>query len=409
MSDPVNVLLADQLPVSDAQLNEERERALETIAQNLRQPLIDQLNWCVLLTTDSEHGLHAKHLELVAKINRTANDLLGQVQETLDEEKIKERARSAAPTNISAPEGEALTPVPGVATLAGTGCESQEGLSTQAAPVGVTAPSTCATDLFAQRRSDAKVLVVAGSSSVRELLVGALRPMFHVLAAADGWEALQLMVERPDVIVSEVNLERVDFVDLVGHARGMASDVAVLAMHDAWDGALLAVAQQRGVREFLQKPFPIAAVVDKVGVLASSRGTQPNKSVLVVCPDPHEGHALYHLLDARYRTHLAPSIEAARDAAGTCFDVLIVDTAAGDGRWQEVVVRHRSSNKKIPVLALVDGTCRSIIKPLRQLRVNAALRKPYSCDDLLAQVRSLLGIKEMDGRVLRSVLRRAVI
>jgi len=95
MPNDADILVTDQHPESSGAFHAEEERALEAVAQSLREPLIDQLNWCTLLTSDSEPSLHAKHLELVAKINLTANDLLGQVQDLLDVDKIQERIQSA--------------------------------------------------------------------------------------------------------------------------------------------------------------------------------------------------------------------------------------------------------------------------------------------------------------------------
>jgi DNA-binding response OmpR family regulator len=319
---------------------------------------------------------------VIAKINRTATDLLGQVQDQLDAEKIRGRARLAAPLNVDTQE---------------------EG---GAPAVEATALLNDSTVLYAPRSSHAKVLVVADSLPLRELLVAALRPSFHVLAASDGWEALQLMVERPDVIVAEVKLPQVEFVDMVDCARRIAGDVAVLAMHDLDDVAGLAAARQRQVQGALQKPFPMGAVISKVEALAALRQPQASKSVLLACCDPHEGPALHHLLDARYRTRLAPTLDTAHSATEDDVDVLIADTA--DAGWQEIVALYRERNSSIRVLALVDGSQKDMIDALKQSHVDAALRKPYTCDDLLAKLRSLLGIKEIDSSILRSVFRRGL-
>jgi DNA-binding response OmpR family regulator len=157
------------------------------------------------------------------------------------------------------------------------------------------------------------------------------------------------------------------------------------------------------------RPFPIPAVVEKVEALAAARGTPPNKSVLVVCPDLRQADALYHLLNARYRTQIAPSAEAARGAAGNPFDLLIVDAAAGDCWWQDVVARMRESRPEIQILALVDCNDKGTLGSLEQFGVGAAVLKPYFCDDLLQRVRALLGIEEIEGSILRSVFRRAAI
>lgn len=414
MPDDADILVADQLAKSDVPLHVEEERALEAAAQSLREPLIDQLNWCTLLTTDSEPSLHAKHLELVAKINRCANDLLGQVQDLLDVDKIQERIQAAENTTTDTREDDVSAAEPDVAEPEAAAqeqipAEAVEEPVAEADPVEVAAEPIPATGLLTTCRIDVKVLIVEGSSNLRDLLAGALGRKFHVLTAADGWEALQLMVERPDVIVAEVNLARVDFLDMVGHARRIVKDVAVLAIYDEKDGALVTAIQQRGIRDVMPKPLPIAAIVEKVEALAASRRTQANKSVLMVSSDTHEAHGLFNLLDARYRTHLATSMEAAREASSNRYDLIVVDSTGANDWWQDVVTLYRSSNKGIRVLAMVDSSERDIVGQMRQLRVTGAICKPYSCDDLLERIRGLLGIEELEGGIMRGVIRRAVI
>jgi signal transduction histidine kinase len=219
MSDSVNVLAADQLAGRDERLDDERARALEATAQKLRQPLIDQLNWCELLMTDSERSLHSEHLEVVAKINSTANKLLSQVQDLLDEEKIQQRARIIAPPEGSGQGGHARGPELQLARHTATGGEPTDAFSTPTVPIGITATPSCATGRYGPPRSDAKVLVVEDSATLRDLLVSVLRPTFHVFSAADGWEAMKRMVDRPDVIVTELDLPIVGVADLLGHAR----------------------------------------------------------------------------------------------------------------------------------------------------------------------------------------------
>jgi DNA-binding response OmpR family regulator len=403
-----NVLVADRLAGCDERLDEERARALEAIAQKLRQPLIDQLNWCELLMTDSARSLPREHVELVARISSTAGDLLAQVQDLLDEEKLLERAKISVRSDGDGPEGAAHAARSPQATEAGTGPELADAPSTPAAQLDTTGSPSWAVESLVPQRSDAKVLVVEGSSTLRDLLVSVLRPTFHVSSAADGWEALERMVDRPDVIVTELDLPIVGVADLLGHARRIAGGVAVLALCDATDAALLATARSLGIRDVLLKPFRIPAVVEKVAALAAARGTPPNKSVLVVCPDPRQAYTLYHLLDARYRTQIAPSTEAARGAAGSPFDLLIVDAAAGDSGWQDAIALMRESRPDILVLALVDND-EGTDGALGQLGVDSTVLKPYSCDDLLQRVRALLGIGEIDGSILRSVFRRVAL
>ena len=367
-------------------LNLERERAVEATAQKLRQPLIDQLSWCELLMTDSERSLSREHVELVARINSTANDLLARVQELLDEEKIRTRIQAAER------DGE------------------QAGARTSSPSAGrIPVPGPSAAGEQAPPRSDAKVLVVEDSATLRDLLVSVLRPRFRVFSAADGWEALKRMVDRPDVIVTELDLPSVGVADLLTRARRVTEGVAVLALGDARNAALLASAQSLGIAEVLTKPFPIPALIEKVEGLAAARRAPPSKSILVVSRDPRQAEVLHSLLDPRYRTQIAHSAEAAHAARANPCDLLLVDTTAGDTWWQDVVAPVRKSHPEVQVLALVDSRDTGAPGALGQIGVAAAVVKPYACDDLLRRVRALLGSEEIDQDILRSVFRRAAI
>ena len=390
------------------QLNEERERVLEVIAQNLRQPLIDQMNWCELLTSDGEHSLHTGHLESVAKINSAANDMLTQVHDLLDEEKIKQRSQNPAdPTEnveeCAVPDGRHSDETdPHMVTDEATALEearSHTGPEASLCPDMPPPPGD---------RTEFKVLLVENSSTLRDLLLSVLRPRFHVVSAPDGWEALQLMVARPDLILTELNLPCVDAAEMLRHARQIAADIPILAMYSPKDKALLAAAQPLGVQG-LPKPFHIADLIGQVEALAGPRGRHMTDSIVVVSPDATERHALYYLFDARYPTRVAASAQAAMMMADAHFDLLVVDAPTGEFPWQDVVTFFRKHNRSIKVLVLTDGKDRAIPAALKEVGANSAMLRPYAIDDLLMRVRRLLGVKEIDRRIFRSVYRRLAI
>ncbi len=360
--------------------NQERERVFEVIAQNLRQPLIDQMNWCELLASDTQNGLNAEQQETVGQINRAAEVMLAQVLELLDAEKVEQNA---------AAEREVVSENPEVATASETA-----------------SPPPLAVDFLADVRTDFKILLVEDSSTLRDILANVLRRRFHVLSAPDGWEGLRLMMERPDLILTELNLPCVDAPEMLRHARRMAADVPVLAMYDPQDKGLLAAARPLGVKHALLKPFHIADLVKQVEALAEASTTQMGDSVLVVCPDATERYALYHLFDTRYRTHTAASAEEAMEAADTHFDLLVVDLAAEELSWREVVNFFRKQHGYVKVLALTDGRQKAAMGSLKKAGVESAMLKPYGFDDLLLRVQDLLGIKRVDERVFRSVFRK---
>ncbi len=381
--------------------DEERERVLEVIVQSLRQPLIDQMNWCELLMSDGEQSLHTSHLESVAKINSAANGMLTQANDLLGKDKIRQRAEdaeeSATPETQSPGETDPQTD-------SGKTEPEEEGI----AETELEASPCLDIILRADDRIEFKILLVESSSTLRDLLAAVLRRRFHVVSAPDGWEALQLMVERPDLILTALNLPCVDAPDMLRYARQIAADIPIIAMHNPKDKALLAATQRLGVQS-LAKPFQIADLVRQVGEIAEPGGRQTNDSIVVVSPDPAEQCVLYHLFDTRYPTQIAASAEAATKMTETHFDLLVVDTTTEQYPWQDVVTSFQRNNRSIKVLALTDGDDRAILAALRKVRVDSAMLRPYAVDDLLLRVRNLLGIEEIDGRIFRSVFRKLAV
>jgi DNA-binding response OmpR family regulator len=257
-------------------------------------------------------------------------------------------------------------------------------------------------------RKELRILLVENSSTLRDLLVSVLRRRFHVFGAPNGWEALQMMVERPDLIVTEVNLPCVDAADMLRHARRIAAEVPVLVLYRPEERNLLAAAQAFQISS-LAKPFRIADLISQVESHATPDKKQRRDSIVVVSPDATERQTLYDLLDTRYPTHVAASAQAAMALTDAHFDLLVVDIPDGDYPWQDVVTSFRENNKFIKVLAVTDGKNRAVLPELRRVGADSAIRKPYAVDNMLCCVRGLLGIKELDGRLFKSVYRKVAV
>jgi two-component system chemotaxis response regulator CheY len=127
------------------------------------------------------------------------------------------------------------------------------------------------------------VLLVDNERVIRELCRESLaEEPLRVLAAGDGQEALALAEAWvPDVVVTDVEMPRLDGFGLVRALRRLYPDVPVIVMTGAEEYAgrpIEQVAAEHGVVATFTKPFDLdrlhAAVRSAVSVLASP-GRQP--------------------------------------------------------------------------------------------------------------------------------------
>src|SRR5215208_4065441 len=120
-------------------------------------------------------------------------------------------------------------------------------------------------------RSDPLVLVVDDEATVRQALERALRlEGFAVVTAADGYEALSLIAQRPPaVIVLDVTMPRLDGVQTVKRLRsdGIDTPVCMLSARDEVDDRVAGL--QAGADDYLVKPFAIAELTARLEALLS--------------------------------------------------------------------------------------------------------------------------------------------
>ncbi len=267
------------------------------------------------------------------------------------------------------------------------------------------APARSHIDFDVKDRLDFKLLVVENSAVLRAALGAALRRKFHVLSVADGYAALEFMVERPDLILTDLDLPYVDGADMIRHVRRLTEELPIMVMYDRKDKDMLARVRPLGVRAFIRKPFRLDSVVDKAEAIAKTCKTHVKARVLAVCPNAQERHALYRLLDDRYHTLVAASGETALEMAEERPDVLILDVGLKDYPWKKVATAFLIKRRDTKVLALCDHDGAESVRTNGDVRGEELILRPYSFDELLLRIRKLLGIEEVDG-FLRTVFRR---
>jgi CheY-like chemotaxis protein len=112
------------------------------------------------------------------------------------------------------------------------------------------------------------VLVVEDDPSVRQMIVRALSPRFTVHEAPDGLVASELLgrIPPPDLIVCDVMMPKIDGYSLVRLIRSTAALKAIQVVfltakaepHNVIQGI------QLGAKHYLQKPFSVTDLLDKV-------------------------------------------------------------------------------------------------------------------------------------------------
>ncbi|MFQ1002125.1 ATP-binding protein [Modestobacter sp. SSW1-42] len=115
----------------------------------------------------------------------------------------------------------------------------------------------------------ATVLVVDDNADMRTYLTRLLAPIWRVVTCADGEEALAAVAEhRPDVVVTDVMMPRVDGFELLQRLRAdpatRAVPVLMLTARAGQEAAVEGFAA--GVDDYLAKPFQAAELVARLRV-----------------------------------------------------------------------------------------------------------------------------------------------
>lgn len=105
--------------------------------------------------------------------------------------------------------------------------------------------------------SKANVLVVDDEPGVREMLTDALNLQgYQVTSVADGFEALkQLRSSDFDLVVSDINMPKVDGYELLERMRSLGDSTPVILLTARGEKADLARGFRTGADDYVTKPF----------------------------------------------------------------------------------------------------------------------------------------------------------
>lgn len=111
-----------------------------------------------------------------------------------------------------------------------------------------------------ERNQQIKVLVVDDSDMSRKHVVNLLkRHLFQVLEAADGVDAIKVLLENPDIklVITDYNMPNMDGFELVRNLRYKydKTDLVMIGLSGEGSEALSAKFIKHGANDFLRKPF----------------------------------------------------------------------------------------------------------------------------------------------------------
>jgi signal transduction histidine kinase/CheY-like chemotaxis protein len=148
-----------------------------------------------------------------------------------------------------------------------------------------------------------KILVAEDDPEARELLMLLLGGSdYHLLEAADGVEALELVrAERPDLLITDIVMPRMDGYELVRRLREDAStsSTAVIFCSASYhERDVRAMASSLGVLETLAKPYDISTVHAVVEQVLNSAGATVSADMRAQVSDARQMHATQDRLNA---------------------------------------------------------------------------------------------------------------
>ncbi len=117
------------------------------------------------------------------------------------------------------------------------------------------------------------ILAVDDSRTIREMLNHTLKQAgYQVLTAEDGVHGLEvLQTERPDVIVTDINMPRLDgfgFIEAV-RAEGASKATPILVLTTESEPEKKARARAAGATGWIVKPFDPVKLVDAIRRVAA--------------------------------------------------------------------------------------------------------------------------------------------
>ncbi len=116
------------------------------------------------------------------------------------------------------------------------------------------------------------VLIVDDEPAIAELIDQHLAASYRTVTAADGAEALaKFRIERPDVVLLDINMPKMDGLQAQQQMHQLDPTVPVVMLTSVQDVNLLATTLKNGAFSYLPKPFNTAYLMHIVAAAVSQR------------------------------------------------------------------------------------------------------------------------------------------
>ncbi|MEY4452740.1 MAG: hypothetical protein RIT51_418 [Actinomycetota bacterium] len=131
----------------------------------------------------------------------------------------------------------------------------------------------------------ALILVVEDEQSLAEMICDALALAGHqTISAPDGFAALALLrEERPDLLITDVNMPRVDGFELLDRLRKAGNEIPAIVLTARGDKQDVAIGFTTGADDYISKPFVLQELILRVNAVLRRTGGLGSGGKVIEC------------------------------------------------------------------------------------------------------------------------------
>ncbi|MEW6750087.1 MAG: response regulator [Candidatus Latescibacterota bacterium] len=242
------------------------------------------------------------------------------------------------------------------------------------------------------------VLLVEDEGELRAVLAEVLQARGYAVAqAGNGQEGLAVaLAERPDVVVTDLMMPRMNGWRLVAGLRERGLEVPVIVITGYMTQEGQEVLTNRQIAGFLTKPVDLEQMLSMVnGVFAAPEG-RPAR-ILVVGEPPEGGRGVAGILEgAGFVVQAAGGGREVPSQLGAFHpDLVLVDLPSPEDGGLELARRLRAtpSTAAIPIVLITGSSSAEYVHAAVRLRLNGYLVRPFAPEALVERVRGVLRLK----------------